>query len=197
MCAAQRSVKQVSVRRDRRRLEEYEGATSTSGLSHAYSASGDPVKEEDVRLGGAAYELIAAAVHEILVEPARLTADRAGEAIARRLGRFASKLIEQRAHESAVQPHVAHVRTELGEFSVDGCADVVAPEVYERKAFPTQESEDRKYVARGPADACVDQLGPRAQHHIQRDEACPRYTAARPFIRKSERACQHGNAIDE
>ena len=166
-------------------------------MSHAHSASGDSVKEEDVGLGRAAYELITAAVHEGLVEPARLTADRAGEAVARRLGRLASKLIEQRAHEPAVQPHVPHVRPELGEFSVDGCANVVTPEVHERKAFPTQESEDRKYVARGPAYACVDQLGPRSQHHIQRDEARPRYTGAQLFSFESERACQHGNAIDE
>src|SRR5688572_15263587 len=110
--AAQRSVKEASIRRDGRRLEEHEGATSASGLSHAHSASGEPVKEEDVRLSGAAHELITAAVYEVLVELARLTADRAGEAVARRLGRFASKLIKQRACEPAVQPHVAHVRAE-------------------------------------------------------------------------------------
>jgi len=197
MRAAQRSVKQASVHRDERRLKEHEGTTSASGLSHAHSASGDSVKEEDVGLGGAAYELITAAVHEVLVESARLTADRADEAVARRLGRLASKLIEQRAHETTVQPHVAHVRTELGEFSVDGCANVVAPEVHERKTFPTKVSEDRKHVARGPADACVDQLGSRAQHHVQRDEARPRYSGAQPFSRESKRACQHGNAICE
>lgn len=117
------------------------------------------------------------------MEPARLTADRAGEAVARRLRRFASQLIEQGAREPAVQPHVAHARTELGEFSVDGCANVVAPQVHERKAFPTQESEDRKHVARRPANACVDQLGPSAQHHIQRDEARSRYTGAQTFSR--------------
>ena len=143
------------------------------------------------------YELITAAVHELLVELAGLAAGRAGEAVARRIGRFASKLKEQGAREPAVQPHVAHVRTELGKFSVDGCPNVVAPEVHKRKAFPTQESEDRKDVAGGPTDACVDQLGPRTQHHIQRDEACPRYTGARAFSREPERACQHGNAIGE
>ena len=110
-------------------------------------------KEEDVGLGSAAYKLITTAVHEALVKPARPTTDRAGEAVARRLGRFSSKLIEQRAHESAVQPHVAHIRTEVGEFSVDGCTNVVAPQVHERKTFPTQESEDRQHVARRSADA--------------------------------------------
>lgn len=120
------------------------------------------------------------------MESARLTADRAGEAVAGRFGRFAGKLIEQGAREPAVQPHVAHVRTELGEFSVDCCAHVVAPQVHERNAFPTQKREDRKHVARGPADACVSQLKPRAQHHIKRDETCSRYTGAQTFSRRKE-----------
>jgi len=144
--ARQRSVKEAVVRRDGRRLEEHEGATNASGLSHSHSASGDPIKEKDVRLSGAAYELITAAVYEVLVEPARLTADWAGKAVARRLGRFASKLIKQRTCERAVQPHVAHVRAEPGELSVDRRTYVVAPQIHERKAIPTQKGEDRKHV---------------------------------------------------
>lgn len=112
------------------------------------------------------------------MESARLTTYRAGEAVARYLGRLTSKLIEQGGREPAIQPHVTHVRTKLGEFSMDSCANVVAPQVDERKAFPPQKREDRKHVARGPAYARVSQLILRAKHHIQRDEARSRYTGA-------------------
>jgi hypothetical protein len=63
MRVAQRSVKQASVGRDGRRLEEHKSSASASGLSHAHGASGDSVKKENVGLGGTTYELITTAVY--------------------------------------------------------------------------------------------------------------------------------------